>query len=172
MLQTHYRSTLDFSNEALTASEKGFERIIEAYKTLNQLTPATSSSEDVSGIEQKCYDAMNDDFNTPVLIATIFDTVRIINSANDKKINLTNADIELLKRIYNNFVFNILGLKFEEAQNKSTDALDKVINLMLNMRTQAKLDKNFTLSDEIRNKLTDAGIQIKDSKEGSTWKLS
>ncbi len=73
---------------------------------------------------------------------------------------------------FNNFVFNILGLKFEEAQNKSTDALDKVINLMLNMRTQAKLDKNFTLSDEIRNKLTDAGIQIKDSKEGSTWKLS
>jgi cysteinyl-tRNA synthetase len=172
MMQTHYRSTLDFSNEALTASEKGFERLMDAYKTLQSIQPTDKSSEDISALLQKCYDAMNDDFNTPVLIANLFDCVRIINSCNDKKLTLTKKDIETLNTIYNDFVFQIMGLKLEEEQSKTNAVLHSVVNLLLDMRNQAKADKNFGLSDEIRNKLIEAGIQIKDSKEGSTWKLN
>ncbi len=171
MMQTHYRSTLDFSNEALTASEKGFERLMDAYKTLQSLTPSDKSSEDMRALLQKCYDAMNDDFNTPVLIANLFDCVRIINSCNDKKLSLTQQDLATLNTIYNDFVFKVMGLKLEDEQSKATEVLENVVNLLLEMRTKAKADKNFALSDEIRNKLSEAGVQIKDSKEGSTWKL-
>ncbi|MFO0358268.1 MAG: cysteine--tRNA ligase [Sphingobacteriaceae bacterium] len=171
MLQTHYRSTLDFSNDALNAAEKGFVRIAEAYKTLRSLKAASTSSENIAAIETACYEAMNDDFNTSVLIAHLFETVRIINSANDGKVNLTQADIDLLHKIYKNFVFDVCGLKFEEESGEAMHALDKVVNVVLDMRAKAKADKNFPLSDEIRNKLTEAGIKIKDSKEGSTWSL-
>ncbi|HRH10309.1 MAG TPA: cysteine--tRNA ligase [Bacteroidia bacterium] len=171
MMQTHYRSTLDFSNEALQASEKGFERLMDAYSTLQTLSPASNSSEDISALEQKCYDAMNDDFNTPVLIAHLFELVRIINSANDKKTNLTQNDIDLIKKVYQNFVFDVMGLKLEEESSKAGKVLDKVMQFLLNMRNKAKSEKNFSLSDEIRNNLTDAGIQVKDSKEGSSWKI-
>lgn len=171
MMQTHYRSTLDFSNEALQASEKGFERLMDAYSTLQTLSPASNSSEDISALEQKCYEAMNDDFNTPVLIAHLFDLVRIINSANDKKTNLAQNDIDLIKKVYQNFVFDVMGLKLEEESSKAGKVLDKVMQFLLNMRNKAKSEKNFSLSDEIRNNLTDAGIQVKDSKEGSSWKI-
>lgn len=171
MLQTHYRSTLDFSNDALNAAEKGFVRIAEAFKTLKGLKASASSSENIAAIEQACYDAMNDDFNTSVLIAHLFEMVRIINSANDGKLNLTQADIDLLHKIYQSFVFDVCGLKFEEESGEAMHALDKVVNVVLDMRAKAKADKNFPLSDEIRNKLTEAGIKIKDSKEGSTWSL-
>ena len=171
MMQTHYRSTLDFSNEALQASEKGFERLMDAYSTLLTLSPASNSSEDISALEQKCYEAMNDDFNTPVLIAHLFELVRIINSANDKKTNLTQNDIDLIKKVYQNFVFDVMGLKLEEESSKAGKVLDKVMQFLLNMRNKAKSEKNFSLSDEIRNNLTDAGIQVKDSKEGSSWKI-
>jgi len=171
MLQTHYRSTLDFSNEALQASEKGFDRLMESYKTLQSLTASASSSEDIKSLGAKCYEAMNDDFNTPVLIANLFDAVRIINSANDKKTNLTRADIDLLKKIYEHFIFDVMGLKSEEENAKTVEVLGKVVDLVLEIRNKAKADKNFPLSDEIRNKLSDAGVQVKDSKEGSTWKI-
>jgi len=171
MMQTHYRSTLDFSNEALQASEKGFERLMDAYSTLLTLSPASNSSEDISALEQKCYEAMNDDFNTPVLIAHLFELVRIINSANDKKTNLTQNDIDLIKKVYQNFVFDVMGLKLEEESSKAGKVLNKVMQFLLNMRNKAKSEKNFSLSDEIRNNLTDAGIQVKDSKEGSSWKI-
>lgn len=171
MMQTHYRSTLDFSNEALQASEKGFERLMDAYSTLLTLSPASNSSEDISALEQKCYEAMNDDFNTPVLIAHLFELVRIINSANDKKTNLTQNDIDLIKKVYQNFVFDVMGLKLEEESSKAGKVLDKVMQFLLNMRNKAKSEKNFSLSDEIRNNLTDAGIQVKDGKEGSSWKI-
>ncbi len=171
MMQTHYHSTLDFSNEALQASEKGFERLMEAHNTLLTLTAASTSTEDIKALQQKCYDAMNDDLNTPVLVAHLFDTVRIINSANDGKLSLTQADIDLLKTIYQNFVFDVMGLKKEKENSKTTAVLDKVVNLVLDIRNKAKVEKNFPLSDEIRNKLTDAGVQIKDTKEGSSWKI-
>lgn len=171
MLQTHYRSTLDFSNEALQASEKGFERLMESYNTLQLLNPNSTSDEDIRHLKEKCYEAMNDDFNTSILIAHLFDAVRIINSANDKKLNLTQEDINLLKEIYEDFLFDVLGLKQEEKNQKLNKALDSVMSLMLEMRAKAKNEKNFALSDEIRDKLLAAGFQIKDAKEGSTWKI-
>jgi cysteinyl-tRNA synthetase len=171
MLQTHYRSTLDFSNEALQASEKGFSRLMDSYKTLQSLSPSATSTENISELKDRCYEAMNDDFNTPVLIANLFDGARIINSANDKKTGLTKSDIELLKSIFNDFIFNVLGLKQAEENNSLNEVLDKVIGILLEMRSRAKLEKNFRLSDEIRDQLVRAGIQVKDSKEGSTWKV-
>ena len=171
MLQTHYRSTLDFSNEALQASEKGFERLMDSYKTLQGLNASATSTENIPELQQKCYDAMNDDFNTSVLIANLFEAVRIINSANDLKTKLTLNDINLLQKIYADFVFGVLGLKTEEGNQKTNDALGKVITHMLDMRATAKSEKNFKLSDEIRDKLINAGIQIKDTRDGSTWKV-
>ena len=171
MLQTHYRSTLDFSNDALQASEKGFERLMESYLTLQTLQPSLDSSEDITALRNKCYEAMNDDFNTSVLIAHLFEAVRIINSANDKKTQLTQHDLDSLKLLYRHFVFDVMGLRLEESNNKLTSALDKVMSLLLDMRAKAKLEKNFKLSDEIRDQLIAAGFQIKDSKEGSAWKI-
>jgi cysteinyl-tRNA synthetase len=171
MLQTHYRSTLDFSNDALNAAEKGFMRIAEAYKTLKHLKASATSSENITAIESACYEAMNDDFNTSVLIAHLFDVVRIINSTNDGKATLTQKDIDLLQKIYSSFVFDVCGLKFEEESSEAKNTLGKVVEVVLAMRVKAKEEKNFQLSDEIRNKLTDAGIKIKDSKEGSNWSL-
>lgn len=171
MMQTHYRSTLDFSDEALSGSEKAFNRLMESYKTLQNLKPSPASSENIKALQDKCYDAMNDDFNTPVLIANLFDAVRIINSVHDKKASLIQSDIDLLKIIYKNFIVDILGLNPEEEGGKSTEVLEKVMKLVLDIRTKAKANKDFATSDEIRIKLTDAGIQIKDSKEGTTWSV-
>jgi len=171
MLQTHYRSTLDFSNEALQASEKGFERLMDSYKTLQTLQASPSSNENIKALQDKCYEAMNDDFNTSVLIAHLFDAARIINSASDKKLNLVQADIDLLKKMFNDFLFDVLGLKQTENDSRLDTALGKVMDLVLEMRAKAKTGKDFKLSDEIRDKLIAAGIQIKDTKEGSTWKV-
>ncbi len=171
MMQTHYHSTLDFSNEALQASEKGFERLMESHNTLQTLKAGTTSSEDIKALQQKCYDAMNDDFNTPILIAHLFEAARIVNSANDNKLSVTQNDIDILKDIYQHFVFDVMGLRKEEENSKTTAVLDKVIHMVLDIRNKAKVEKNFPLSDEIRNKLTDAGVQIKDTKEGSSWKI-
>lgn len=171
MMQTHYRSTLDFSNEALQASEKGFERLIDAYKILQTLTASDTSIENIKAIEDKCYAAMNDDFNTSVLIAELFDVVRIINSANDGKLQLTQDDINLLKTLFQHFVFDILGLKVEEESTKTSNILGKVMDMLLELRNDAKSNKNFELSDKIRNGLTDAGVTVKDAKTGSVWKI-
>jgi cysteinyl-tRNA synthetase len=171
MLQTHYRSTLDFSNEALQASEKGFERLMDSYTTLQTLTASSVSTENIKAIQDKCYEAMNDDFNTSVLIAHLFDAARIINSTNDKKSNLSEADIDLLKKMFNDFLFDILGLKQEENNSRVDGALEKVMELVLEIRSKAKTGKDFKLSDDIRDKLIGAGIQVKDTKEGSTWKI-
>jgi cysteinyl-tRNA synthetase len=171
MMQTHYHSTLDFSNEALQASEKGFERLMDSYNTLQNLKAGSTSSEDIKALQAKCYDAMNDDFNTPILVAHLFDAARIINSANDNKLSLTQNDIDLLKRIYQNFIFDVMGLQTEEENSKANAILAKVMSMVLDIRNKAKVDKNFSLSDEIRNKLTDAGVQIKDGKEGASWKI-
>ena len=171
MLQTHYRSPLDFSNEALQASEKGFLRLMEGYSTLNYLKADTLSNENIIELQLKCYAAMNDDFNTSVLIAHLFDALKIINSANDKKTKLTQDDIDLLKTIYQDFAFDVLGLKNEKTDSKTSQALSKVMELIIDIRAKVKADKNFELSDKIRDKLTDAGIQIKDTKEGTAWKI-
>lgn len=172
MLQTHYRSTLDFSNEALQASEKGFERLMDSYQTLLTLQPSgNGSGEDIEALRDRCYEAMNDDFNTSVLIAQLFDAARIVNSANDKKIGLTRQEIDSLILLYQHFVFDVLGLSKSEESGKSGQALGVVMELVLDIRKKAKVGKDFQLSDEIRNKLQVAGIQVNDTKEGSTWKI-
>lgn len=172
MMQTHYRSTLDFSDEALQASEKAYHKIMSSYKTLQSLQPSPISSENISKLERDCYDAMNDDFNTPVLIASLFEAVRIINSTHDKKASLTQADLDQLKRLYDHFLFDIMGLRAEEENNKTHTSLEKVMQLVIDMRAKAKASKDFATSDEIRNKLAEAGIQIKDGKEGATWAVN
>jgi cysteinyl-tRNA synthetase len=172
MLQTHYSSTLDFSDEALQAAEKGFNRLMESYKTLQNLVPGNQSSVDVKTLREKCYLAMNDDFNTPILLSHLFEAVRIINSVNDKHEQLTADDIQLLKQLFQDFVIDVLGLNAEEESSKHTEVLDKVVNVVLDMRVEAKQQKDFKTSDTLRDKLLEAGISIKDTKEGSTWALS
>lgn len=171
MLQTHYRSTLDFSDEALQAAEKGFERLLESYRTLQTLTPGAQSGEDIEALKQKCYEAMNDDFNTSVLISHLFEAVRIINTANDKKLSLSVQQIETLKFIYQVFLVDVMGIAIEEDNSKAGKVLDKVVQMVLDLRAQAKANKDFAASDAIRNQLQDAGVQVKDSKEGSSWKI-
>jgi cysteinyl-tRNA synthetase len=172
MLQTHYRSTLDFSNEALMASEKGFARLMDAYNTLQSLEPGDGhATEELDALKKRCYAAMNDDFNTPVLIAELFDAARIINSANDKKLQLSGADINALKALYNDFIFDVLGLRAEQSDDKTGAALSRVMEIVLEIRNQAKKDRNFALSDQIRQRLSEAGIEVKDGKEGSAWKV-
>ena len=142
-----------------------------AVKTLEKLVPSSTSSLNVADLKKKCYDAMNDDFNTPVLIANLFDAARIINSVSAQKSSLTQADINLLKKIYQHFIFDVMGLKAEEENTKTLSVLGKVVELVLNLRAKAKADKNFALSDEIRNKLAEAGVEVKDRKDGSSWKI-
>lgn len=171
MMQTHYRSTLDFSNDALEASEKAYHRLMESYKVLQTLKASDSSSENIPALERSCYEAMNDDFNTPVLIAHLFEAIRMINSAHDAKVKLTQPDIDQLKSLYQHFVFDVMGLKKEEETGKANTALEGVMKLVLELRAKAKANKDFATSDEIRNKLVEANIQVKDGKEGASWSL-
>lgn len=172
MMQTHYSSTLDLSNESLQASEKGFNRLMESYATLEKLTASAKSTADISKIEKDCYAAMNDDFNTPILLSHLFECARIINSANDKKESLTQADIDLLKKIYKNFILDVLGLKREEDSGKSAQALEQVMQLIFDIRKKAKENKDYATSDLIRDQLAKSGIQVKDGKEGSAWTIN
>lgn len=167
ILQAHYRSTLDFSNEGLIAAEKAFQRIVNAMDTLEKLNPSASSTSSVSDLEQKCFDAMNDDLNTAIVLSHLFEAVRIINSTNAGIETLTGEDIDKLKSLMDLFVFNILGLKRE--QKKSDDDTDGLMNLLLSIRIQAKANKDFATSDQIRDELIKLNFTIKDGKDGSTW---
>ena len=170
ILQAHYRSTVDFSNEALQAAEKGYSRLMQTYKTLKGLQPSKTSSVDVSGYRQKCYDAMNDDFNTPIVISHFFDMGRIINTVNDHKATLTQADIDELKSVFNTFLFEVLGLK-DEATGNNTQLLDGLMQMILDVRAQAKANKDWATSDKIRDSLSALGVSVKDGKDGATWEL-
>lgn len=174
MLQAHYSSTLDFTNEALQAAEKGFNRLMESYNTLEKLTPSEKSSDDINVeyIQRLCYESMSDDFNTPMLLAFLFECAGIINSVNDKKETLTVAEIDLLKKIYKDFIIDVLGLKREEQSGKSAEALSNVMSLVIDLRKKVKDNKDYATADEIRNRLQESGIQIKDGKEGTTWTIN
>jgi cysteinyl-tRNA synthetase len=167
ILQAHYRSTLDFSNEGLIAAEKAFQRIINAIDTLEKLNPSASSTSSVSELEQKCFDAMNDDLNSAIVLSHLFEAVRIINSTNAGTESLTAGDIDKLKALMNLFVFDILGLKREE--KKSDDDMDGLMKLLLSIRAQAKANKDFATSDQIRDELIKLNFTINDGKDGSTW---
>jgi len=166
MLQAHYRSTLDFSNEALEASDKGFKRLINAYGLLEKLNPSQKSEVDLKSLSERCYNAMNDDFNSPVLIAELFEAVHIINSIYDGKTAATASDLEALKKLMNDFVIGVLGLKEESNQ---TDDMGKLLDFVIELRTEAKENKDYATSDKIRIGLNAIGIQLKDNKEGTTW---
>lgn len=164
-LQAHYRSVLDISNEAMVASEKGFNRMMEAIKLLPNIASKSASTIDITVWKDNCYAAMNDDFNTPILMAYLFEGVKYINLLNDEKESLTNEDLNLLKTTLSTFIFDILGMKNELGSVNNSDKLDGVIQLLIGMRNEARANKNWTLSDEIRDKLLILGIQLKDGKD-------
>lgn len=172
MLQSHYGSTLDFSNQALQASEKGFEKLSKAYETLQNLQSADTSSVDVVSLKDKCYQAMNDDFNTPILIANLFDGVKMINSINDGKETISPQDLTVLQKLFKDMIFDVLGLQFEsDAQENNSELTDDLMEVILNLRAEAKATKNYSMADQIRDKLAALNIQVKDSKEGATWEI-
>jgi cysteinyl-tRNA synthetase len=166
MLQTHYRSTLDFSNDAMEASEKGFKRLMNAVTLANDLKASAISGVQLAEIQQRCYDAMNDDFNSSMLIAELFELSKIINSIHDGKTKIDAVNLQLLRNIMQHFVVDILGLKDEQAAN---DELPKVIDFVINLRSEAKKNMDYATSDKIRIGLQQIGFQLKDSKEGTTW---
>lgn len=175
ILQAHYRSTVDFSNDALQAAEKGLARINEAIRNLKRTTPAkTTSGVNVQDICEKCYDAMNDDLNTPIVIATLFDAARQINSVADKKATITAADLDELTKLFHTFFYDILGIKEETGENNKAreEAYGKVVDMVLEQRQQAKANKDWATSDKIRNELTELGFEVKDTKDGFTWNLN
>ncbi|RKS98768.1 cysteine--tRNA ligase [Flavobacterium sp. 123] len=171
MLQAHYRSILDFSDDAIVAAEKGYKRLMEALSTLKDITAGTSSSIDIVGWKQQCYDAMNDDFNSPILIAQLFEGVRFINLLKDGKETLNSEDLKSFAKTINAFVFDVLGLEDEKVSDSSNDKLEGTINMLIEMRKQARDNKNFALSDQIRDQLIALGIQLKDGKEGTTFSI-
>ena len=171
MMQAHYRSILDFSNDALLASEKGFMKLMEAVSTLNKLEATSGANEfDVSAWKANCYTAMNDDFNTPILIAELFSAVKYINQIKDGKATITDSNLALLKDVMHQFVFDILGLK-NVISNKQDQKLGDTIELLISMRNDARAQKDFALSDKIRDELLAIGIQLKDGKDGTTFIL-
>nr|WP_299202825.1 cysteine--tRNA ligase [uncultured Brumimicrobium sp.] len=171
MMQAHYASVLDFSAEALNASEKGFTRLMEAVKMIKEVKTNESTSFDVDGLIQKFYDAMNDDFNTPILVAHLFDAAKFIQAVQSGKETISAADREKLSEALNAFVFDILGLTEISEDNSDNGSLDTVMELVLQMRQQARENKDWTTADAIRDKLNEANIVVKDEKDGATWKI-
>jgi len=172
ILQAHYRSTVDFSNEALKAAEKGLNRLLSAIDTLDKIKSSKNSTVDVKHIEEKCYEAINDDLNTPIAIAHLFDGVKMINSIKDGKEQITEGDLESLKKLYNTFTFDILG--FNNDKNEKSESIDLTSGLMdfvLDIRKTAKDNKDWDTSDKIRDQMKALGIEIKDGKDGAEWSV-
>jgi cysteinyl-tRNA synthetase len=173
ILQAHYRSTLDFSNEALQAAEKGLKRLLEAAKTLEKLPLADTNTHtaEVDELAKKIIAALDDDLNTPVAIAHLFDAVRLINAAHDKKEPVGKEAVEQLQRLFNDIVSGVLGLRNDQQAAGNNALLDGVINMILDVRATAKANKDFATSDKIRDELAKLGIVVKDTKESSNYSL-
>ena len=173
MLQAHYRSPLDFSNDALKAAEKGFNRMMAAIATLDKIQASGSSSIKVDELKNKCYEALNDDLNTPILIAHLFDGVKMINSLAAGTESITTEDLESLKALYNTLAFDVLGLQEEgSSEGGNNELLDKVIAFLLETRNEAKKNKDWATADKIRDELTNLGIVVKDTKDGFEWEIT
>ena len=168
ILQAQYRSTLDFSNEALQAAEKGYERLMKAVSTLKKIKPSEASSVDISDVEARCTAAMDDDLNSPMVISELFDCVRTINQIYDGKQTISAADLAELRRVVDLFVFDILGLRDDLAGDNS-QMLSSVVDMILNIRMEAKNAKDWATSDKIRDGLAAIGIKVKDRKDGFDW---
>ena len=173
ILQSSYRSIMDFSNDALLASEKGFNRLMEALKIAKNLDTSKESSFNVNNWKASCYAAMNDDFNTPILIAHLFDAVKQIHLIKDGKATITASDLKLLLETINAFVFDVLGLEDNNAFAKADDSkLSGTVELLIKLRKEARENKDFALSDKIRDELIELGIQLKDGREGTTFTVN
>ena len=176
ILQAHYRSTVDFSNEALKASRKGLERLIDGLTQLDrvQATPGGTLTADYAAtLQQKCYDAMNDDFNTPIVISHLFEACHTVNQLADGKATVTAEGLDALRRVFNTFFSDILGLRTEQSGSGEREAaFGHAVDLLLQIRSQAKANKDWATSDKIRDELQALGFEVKDTKDGATWKLS
>lgn len=176
ILQAHYRGTVDFSNEALKASEKALGRMLEGYRRLQELTPSAESTIDVSNIRRKCYEAMDDDMNTPIVIANLFDALRLVNQVKDGHAKATQADTDELKAVFDIFLVDILGVRTEMAgsgdNGEALRPFEQAMDLLLEMRAKAKANKDWATSDLIRDRLAAIGFTVKDTKDGAEWKLS
>ena len=173
MLQAHYRSPLDFSNDALKAAEKGYNRMMNAVAAIDKIVASEKSTVDVDALETKCFAAMDDDLNTPILISHLFDGVKMINSIVAGKESIDADGLARIKALYNDFAFDILGLKQEADSSASNDeTLGKMVELLLEMRTEAKANKDWATADAIRDKMAALGVEVKDTKDGFEWKLA
>lgn len=166
ILQGHYRSTLDFSNEALEASEKGLKRLINAYLLIEKIKAGSKNSFDIPQLTANCYAALNDDFNSPIVIAELFEAARIINLVYSNDAQLDTEGLAELKKLFRTFMFEVLGIRLETEDHKD---LKKVLDILIDIRDIAKQNKDYTISDSIRNRLLEAGYQLKDAKEETTW---
>ena len=179
ILQAHYRSTVDFSNDALQAAEKGLERLLDAVHALDNIQPEANGSVDmkfVDELRQKCYDALNDDLNSPIVISHLFDATKTINQIVDKKATIAADALEALKQVFRTFAFDILGLRDEAGSGAANadreEAFGKVVDMLLEQRNKAKANKDWATSDAIRDNLAALGFEVKDTKDGFSWKLN
>lgn len=168
--QSSYRSILDLTDDGLLASEKGYNRLMDGVNQLDHLKASKTSTLDIAAWKQKCYDAMNDDFNTPIVIANLFEAVKYINQIKEESATLNATDLEDLKTTIHAFVYDILGLKNDKIEaGAGTDKLSGAVQLLIKLRQEARVNKDFALSDQIRDELAEAGIQLKDGKDGTTF---
>ena len=178
ILSAHYRGTVDFSNDALKASEKGLERLMNGIHDLARIQPAKESDANtakfVAALRQRCYDAMNDDFMTPLVISYLFESCHLINTLTDHKASISAADLQELEATVRLFAIDLLGLKDELGTDNSAreEAYGKVVDMVLQLRAKAKADKDWATSDKIRDELAANGFEVKDTKDGVTWKLN
>nr|WP_315125469.1 cysteine--tRNA ligase [uncultured Capnocytophaga sp.] len=175
-MQAHYRSVLDISNEAMVAAEKGFSRLMEAIKVLNEQLPnsttPTSFTKLLTDWKQKCYDALLDDFNSPILIAHLFEAVKWVSQVKNAEESITFEELQELKTLMNAFVFEVLGLEEEQSTSAHSQQLEGVLELLISMRMEARANKDWKLSDKIRDELLALGIQLKDGKEGTSYTIN
>ena len=176
ILQAHYRSTVDFSNEALQASRRGMERLFDAIRQLDHIQAQADgkiTEAYAQEVEQKCYEAMDDDLNTPIVISHLFDACHTVNQLVNHQLTITPQGLQALTQIFHTFVFDLLGMKAEESgSNQREQAYSQAIDLLLDIRSQAKSNKDWATSDKIRDALTQIGFEVKDTKDGATWKLN
>ncbi len=184
ILSAHYRGTVDFSNDALLAAEKGLEKLLNGISDLKRITPAEQSDADtaavVATLKEKCYDAMNDDFATPQVISHLFEACNIINKAVNHQASINSADLDELSATMQLFAFDLLGLQPQALQadagndgnNAREEAFGKAVDMLLELRATAKANKDWATSDKIRDELAQAGFEVKDTKDGATWKLN
>ena len=171
IMQAHYRSVLDLSNDALEASEKGYTRLVNAVQQISSIVPSSTSSLDIMTWKQSCYNAMNDDFNTPILIAQLFEGVKYVNLLKENKETVTKEDLEVFNATLRVFVFDVLGLE-DATSNDNSDKLSGVVTMLIEMRNEARANKDWILSDKIRDELLERGIQLKDGKDGTTFSVN